>query len=180
MTKFDIVITDSLEKILPGGEPRPLADDTLKVWPGENVAFQIACRVAQKEGWQVPKPTVYLEGEAAQQVRIRRVKLMPVHMASYFGGDDNYITKYPAMLPDALIPLKEGEEPTFACLAAQWDAFWCDLTVDAADAEKEKKLSVVVKDPDGVELLRRVCQGNNRAPLIHRALAVEYLHQLMK
>ena len=155
MTKYDIVVTDSLEKILADGNPRPLSDNTLKVWPGEIVSFQVACRVTEKDGWRAVRPVLYVEGEAAEAVRIRRVKLMPVLMATQFDGDDNYITKRAAMLPDALIPLKEEETAEFACLAGQWDAFWCDMTVGAEDAGKEKKLSVVVKDPEGAELLRQ-------------------------
>ena len=155
MTEFDILITDSLEKILPDGTPRPLTDTTFKVWPGEVVSFQVACRVTANDSWPPVRPKVFLEGEAADAVRIRRVKLVPVLLATYFDGDDHYITKHAAMLPDALIPLGDGEDPTFACMAGQWDAFWCDLPVGESDAGKEKKLTVVVKDPEGQELLRQ-------------------------
>ena len=44
MTHFDVRLVDSLEKVLPGNDPRPMVDTHIIAWPGEVVSFQVAAR----------------------------------------------------------------------------------------------------------------------------------------
>lgn len=155
MTKYEIVVTDSLEKVLPQGSVRTLESDAIKVWPGETAAFQVAARVSDGQIYQICKPRLQLEGRDAGLFRIRRIRLMPVLMATQFGADENYITKSAAMLPDILMPLEPGEKPLFSCLAQQWDGFWCDWDVAEDVPAGSYCLEVAVYGEEDREVFRK-------------------------
>lgn len=131
MTHFDVLLVDSLEKVLPGKEPRPLADTDLIVWPGEVVSFQIAARALDAAKYDKEKVQISINGEWSHLVRGRKVVLEPVLLATYSGADDNYLTKTAAMLPDPLVPFGDHEPLQFSTLSVQWDAIWFDLRVPA-------------------------------------------------
>ena len=44
MIKYDVRLCDSLEKVLPGGDPRSMKETRISVWPGETFSFQIAAK----------------------------------------------------------------------------------------------------------------------------------------
>ena len=101
--EYAFCITDSLEKILPGGQPRPMTGNVLRVWPGETVSFQVAARVVKCLPYQPGKLFLSLEGPAAGRFTVRHVELMPVLMATQCGGDDDYLSRTAAMIPDILL-----------------------------------------------------------------------------
>ena len=177
MTKYDVIITDSLEKVLPSQPPRPMAGSVLRAWPGETVSFQVAARVVDGVMYQIKKPALYFEGPGAQTLRVRRVRLMPVLMATQCESDDAYITHTPAMLPDALIPLPQDQAPVFQALNRQWDAFWCDWQVPADSQAGEIPLTVIVRTEDA-EVFRRelVLQIQKDALPEQKLLHTEWFH----
>lgn len=147
-TQYDVRITDSLEKVLPASEPRPLARTRLPAWPGETVSFQVAAR-ARASAPPEERLELHLEGAGAQDLRVRRVQLMPVLLAAPLGADENYVTHAAAMLPDALLPLNPEQTPAFRCLGGQWDALWCDWRVPADARAEARELTVCVRTSAG-------------------------------
>lgn len=141
MTHFDVRLVDSLEKVLPGKDPKPMEDTQIIAWPGEVVSFQIAARALDAAKYDKEKVQISIYGEWSYLVRCRKVVLEPVLLATYSGADDNYLTKTAAMLPDPLVSFSETEPLQLRTLSNQWDAIWCDLTVPA-DFSGEQKLTV--------------------------------------
>ncbi len=152
MTEYEIVLTDSLEKVLPDTRPRPLTETRLPVFGGEVVSFQLAARALREGVGNGEVLPLRLEGPLADRVRLRRVELEPVLLASYGGTDDNYLTKSAAMLPDPLVPFAEGEAPTLRCVGDQWTSVWCDLALPADAPAGEQPLTAKVLAPSGEEL----------------------------
>lgn len=146
MTKYEVCLTDSLEKVLPGAMPRALRWREWVCWPGETVSFQVAARILETEPYQQSRLRLVLEGSAARMIRIRRVQLEPVLFATQLESDENYLTKTAAMLPDALVPLEPDAVPIFRCLAGQWDTFWCDWQVAPDMKPGIYELDVLAKD----------------------------------
>ena len=65
MTKYDIRLCDSLEKVLPGTSPRSLKETRISVWPGEVFSFQIAAKALREEPQEVTT-----QAEATEKVQI--------------------------------------------------------------------------------------------------------------
>ncbi len=147
MTKYEICLCDSLEKVLPGAAPRAMRGERFAVWPGETFSFQIAARAVRDGNGSGEVLKLSFDG---MEVRARRQELEPVLLATYGGADDNYITKTAAMIPDALVPFGENEQPFLRCLADQWSAVWCDVTIPADAGAGERTASVTVTDMEGV------------------------------
>ena len=152
MDRFEVCVTDSLEKILPGMQPHPLAENILRAWPGETVSFQVAARRTDGDGHKV-RPVLSAAGPGADGLRVRAEQLMPVLLAASVGADDSYLAKTAAMLPDALLPLEDGEPAAFRCVGTQWDAFWCDRCVAPDTQPGDYPLQIVVTA--GQEIFRR-------------------------
>ena len=135
MTHFDVRLVDSLEKVLPGNDPRPMVDTHIIAWPGEVVSFQVAARALDAAKYDNEKVQISINGEWSHLIRFRKVALEPVLLATYSGADDNYLTKTAAMLPDPLVPFSKDEPLQFRTLSNQWDSIWCDLTVPAGEQQ---------------------------------------------
>ena len=149
MITFDIRLCDSLEKVLPGSAPRAAESLRFDVWPNETFSFQIAAKALRDGAGNGETLLFAFDG---LPVRTRRQELEAVLLATYGGADDNYLTKSAAMIPDALIPYADGEQPYLRCFGDQWGAVWCDVTLPADTAAGEYTLQVKVTTPEGSEV----------------------------
>lgn len=145
MTKYDIRLCDSLEKVLPGTAPRSLKETRISVWPGEVFSFQIAAKALREEQGNGERLLLNCTGA---DIRIRKQELEPVLLATYGGADDNYLTKTAAMIPDALMPFADGEQPYLCCLGDQWTAVCCDIQIPADACAGEIALTIDVATPE--------------------------------
>ena len=151
MTKYDVRLCDSLEKVLPGAAPRSMKETRVRVWPGETFSFQIAARALREEHGNGERLPLSCTGA---EIRIRKQELEPVLLATYGNTDDNYLTRTAAMIPDALLPFADGEHPFLCCLGDQWSAVCCDVSIPADAAAGETVLTVAVSAPDGTPAAR--------------------------
>ncbi len=175
MTTFKICLCDSLEKVLPGVDPRAAEELRFDVWPDETFSFQIAAKALRDAVGNGETLLLSFEG---LPVRARRQKLEPVLLATYGSADDNYLTKTAAMIPDALIPYADGEQPYLRCFGDQWGAVWCDVEVPADAASGERTLTVCVTDPEGAEAARyelTLCVQAEALP-VQTLLHTEWFH----
>lgn len=146
MADFEVILTDSLEKVLPNARPRPMADTRLTVFGGETVSFQLAARAMHDTVGSGEALTLRFLGPLADRVRVRRVELEPVLLAAYDGVDGNYLTHTAAMLPDPLTPFAPGEPAVLRCVGSQWGSVWCDLVLSADVPAGEQPLTVELTD----------------------------------
>ena len=69
MADFEVILTDSLEKVLPNARPRPMADTRLTVFGGETVSFQLAARAMHDTVGSGEALTLRFLGPLADRVR---------------------------------------------------------------------------------------------------------------
>ena len=148
MTKYDIRLCDSLEKVLPGKEPRTAGTTVFPVWPGATFSFQIAAKAIREECSNGEPLTITFEG---MDVRARNVELEPVLLATYGIKDENYLTHTAGMLPDILMPYAAGKPAVLLCLGNQWGAVWCDVCIPADACAGDHTLTVRATAADGTE-----------------------------
>jgi len=178
MTQYEVELLDSLEKVgfpggalplgIPGGHgnlqllsdtaaayPRPMGCSTLYALGGETVAFQVAARAERDKVGNGERLAVQLSGDLAGQVCIRRVGLEPVTLPAYPCADNNYLTKTPAMIPDQLLPLEEGEKTEIVCIGENWNALWLDITLPRDTPAGSHPLTITVFNPEGEQIFTR-------------------------
>ncbi len=146
MPRYEICLTDSLEKVLPGVRPRPMTGNRLLAFGGETVSFQLAALALRDTVGNRDTLTVTLDGEWADKIRARKVELEPVMLACHGAADENYLTKTAAMLPDPLVPFAKDEPVSICLLGDQWAALWFDFTVPAGTPAGESTLTLTLTD----------------------------------
>ncbi len=146
MPRYEICLTDSLEKVLPGARPRPMSANRLLAFGGETVSFQLAALALRDTVGNRDALTVTLAGEWADKIRVRKVELEPVMLACFGAADENYLTKTAAMLPDPLVPFAEGEPVAITLLGDQWASLWFDFTVPAGTPAGKSTLTLTLTD----------------------------------
>lgn len=149
MASYELMLCDSLEKVLPDRRPRALQAGRLQVFGGERVSFQLAGRAVREAAGNGEALPVTFAGALAGHIQVRRIELEPVLLASYDECDGQYLTHCAAMLPDILQPLAAGEVPALRCLGSQWSSLWCDLTLPAGLAAGDSPLQITVWAPEG-------------------------------
>lgn len=132
MSQLEVHIISSLEKVFPSqavvSAPEYKKASVLK---GENLSFQLACRVnPYKSKWEDPGRSEYrieIESELKNFFKIRQVGYVPSMFPAYPIADNDYLKKEPGLYPDIL----EDYEGTFFCMPNQWRCLWFELEVDA-------------------------------------------------
>jgi len=122
---WESVLCDSLEKIQPVGEPRPIDPAAARfAFRGEVVSVQVA--VIPPSGIDpVGLPPVVVAvhtGDDAIVSTISTVELVPVEVPAFEGHDDGYLFDKPGLYPDLLRP-----GASIRPVAGQWRAAWITL-----------------------------------------------------
>ncbi len=157
-------VADSLEKVLPDAEPRPL-DPGLGplTFPRETVAFQIAMKPPPARSLSaVGKVAVELRVRGAATAAASRVELVPVSLPAFRPHDGGYLRDAPGLFPDLLRPLAPGE--AFVPVLAGWSSVWIEVTADgeargtldvAVSLRSERTGEVLFEHVQPVEVLER-------------------------
>lgn len=128
------VLADSLETVLPAGEPRPHAESGGprgggSVLLGEPCSVQVAFRPPAEGRVGSHDVQFTLAGSAAPYASIFAVDLVPARMPAFPDHDDDYLVTEPGLYPDVLRPIPDGRiEP----LVGHWRSVWIDVRIDPA------------------------------------------------
>ncbi|WP_367924442.1 DUF4091 domain-containing protein [uncultured Ruthenibacterium sp.] len=132
MTKYEFLLTDSLEKVLPDRRPDLLELASPRLFKNQQWSFQLAY-TCQNDDFGESSTCFWLRctGSARKALKLFQVELVPCDYPCHGTWDDNYLTTRPGLLPDLLRPV-EWDEP-FKAVPAQWRSLW--LTLDASALE---------------------------------------------
>lgn len=144
---YDFMILDSLQKVFPEEKPMPLQEEEkhFYLFGGERLSFQLAYTM-EYDGALLNEQEISLvaECEAAEQLNMRLVKLVPAGLAAFPNQvDDNYLFTVPGLCPDLLLPAMRGM--VLRPLPSQWQAMWFDLTVTVEMQGKTIPLTLYIK-----------------------------------
>lgn len=143
---FRFVLTGSLEKVLPNAEPKPWQIQTENLPLGDTLSLQLAY-FARDERRMPGSDRLFLQASAddSVQVTLRAVELVPVRVAAPLQHDADYLTHFPAMLPDLLRPY--DEQRGVKLLNGQWRSIWMDIMPRKAGTYT---VHLTCRDSDGV------------------------------
>ncbi|HVX45822.1 MAG TPA: glycoside hydrolase domain-containing protein [Mycobacteriales bacterium] len=148
--EWSFVTTDSLEKVYPDGEPRPIDRElTESVFLGETASVQIAFR--PPAALRDPGPIrFHIRGESSRFTTLYDVELVPCAMPAFPGHDGGYDRDVPGLYPDLLRPSADGLiQPLFGA----WRSVWIDLRVDDPGRAGTHQLELQVTTADGNTVL---------------------------
>ena len=119
MTKYEFLLTDSLEKVLPDRRPDLLELASPRLFKNQQWSFQLAY-TCQNDDFGESSTCFWLRctGSARKALKLFQVELVPCDYPCHGTWDDNYLTTRPGLLPDLLRPV-EWDEP-FKAVPAQW------------------------------------------------------------
>lgn len=145
---WSFVLADSLEKVYPDADPRPLDGSIpLTVLLGETASFQLAIRPPVEHGFRTYAPvTVSVAGTAAPFASLHQVELVPVTLAAFPGHDGGYDRVAPGLYPDVLRPAADG---LIQPLYGHWTAAWIDVEIPTAEHAGAHDVEVSVADAAG-------------------------------
>ena len=128
--KLTVFQTSSLNKTFLESQTEPLALNKMSCLKGEEIAYQLVCRVEDYDDlklvWKVD-----VESELAEYITVREVGQVPSELPAYLqipgGYDDDYLTLKPGLFPDPLYPLVNGTVELipnyFRALCQRWSLF---------------------------------------------------------
>ena len=139
MDALQLVMMNSLAKLLPGQEPDDgclLEAGTWSALRGERTAIQIAVRWDWRPEARQNRALARLriESPLAGLIMVSRVVTVPVRLPVYPVHDDNILTDQPGLMPDLLqeMDVQTDERGDYRLLRLphrQWQSFWLELVV---------------------------------------------------
>lgn len=127
MTRYQFLLTDSLEKVLPWQAPEKMPEKKIKLFHNQRWSCQLAYTCENDDFGETP--TLFrldCQGNDLGALFLRQVELVPCAYPCHGTWDDNYLTTRPGLLPDLLHPV--SWEDSFKAIPAQWRSLW--LTLD--------------------------------------------------
>ncbi len=104
MSAPQIFLISSLEKILPAKVCTPNVLDSLSLLKNEAASFQVLVQVNTPEDYGDIYGVVRLVSPLSDRLTVSRVRAVPSLYPAPLDSDDDYLTKTPGLLPDALMP----------------------------------------------------------------------------
>ena len=146
MKNLDVTLVSSLEKVLPTGKSNVPACTAITVLHAESAAFQVVytCNDPAYDGDYYV--ALEVSGALANCVQLFTVELSPCTYASAPHTDSNYLTKFPALIPDVLLPY-HGEPHRLRHFYRQ--SFWIEITPTAEIAAGDYPLTLSLKERNG-------------------------------
>lgn len=143
MIHYEFMLTDSLEKIFPDQRPKRRFNKSISALVGEVVSLQLAYYM-EYDGCELNKQeiTVAFDAEIREQIRLRKVELVPATMSAYREQlDDDYLFTKPCLCPDLLMP---AENRILRPYANQWRSAWIDVEVTSEMCGRQFPVTVLV------------------------------------
>ena len=144
---MQIVLTDSLEKVLGGDAPRPaeLVDGAHAAGFVEEVlSMQVALRTAEST------LRVGLSGGLADRARLHVVRRVPVSSPAPEDPDEHYLFTAPGDYPDLLEPL-DGD--VVHLTPDLWESLWIDVVGTTEADAGDHELTLTLRDEEAGHLL---------------------------
>ena len=123
---LDLRPLSSLAKVFPYRIYGKKTTECLAV-SGQEVSFQIAYRLSDKDKYRQRDLTIKLKGEFKDIAALHTVGLVPSVLSAFpERNDDNYISKDCGMFPDPLFPVKNN---TISAAAFAWRSLWVSIKI---------------------------------------------------
>src|SRR5690606_22583122 len=127
-TSWTSVLCDSLEKVFPDADPRPMDTGiTQHVFAGETIAVQVALKPPTQRAGRPPEVDVEVVTGPGITATLSSVDLVPASFLAFDEHDDGYLRDTAGLYPD---PLRPMPEPRIRAFIGQWRAVWIDLCAD--------------------------------------------------
>jgi hypothetical protein len=128
-SELQVVLCDSLEKVLPRSNPRALdLSVPLIGFAGERASFQLAVRGRSGVDFAGrDRVRVEVTSSALVTAQVSTVELVPVEYGSPENADAGYLVTGPGLYPDLLAPARNNE---LVPMIGEWRAVWVDLAID--------------------------------------------------
>lgn len=147
------VLCDSLEKVFPDTDPRPLDPGiSFHAFRGETVSVQVAFLPPSLIGGGRHPRVVVDEIAVPDGVRadVSVVDLVPATFLAFDGHDDGYLRDTAGVYPDPIRPL--GPDDSVAPFVGQWRAIWIDVVVGGDAEAATVPLTITLRTIDGTEI----------------------------
>ena len=141
MSKYEMFLSSSLEKVFPTRRPTALeADTVLSAWRNTRASIQLVYKAVEEPGF-MPLQEFKIEVKGApSKVSIRKVELIPSDFPCYGERDEDYITTTPGLFPDLLRPT---DEETIVPLPGQYRSLW--ISFDLPEDVKPGQYRICIK-----------------------------------
>ncbi len=145
-----MIVVSPLDKVfLDQDAPAPIAH-SLMGFQNEVISFQVAYRGGGFTHSQFVR--LRLESPILDHVRARRVRHVPVGVATFPDADDNYLRRSPGLYPDLLTDLDKTQLRIYP---DQWHTVWIDVEPDGQVASGVYRVDAILELEDGTELARQ-------------------------
>lgn len=148
MISYRFCLCHSLEKVFPNRKPEAVSKEfRLQAWKEERIAFQLAYYV-DCAGVDLLEEELEVEIRTGGhiQVTLKKVGLVPGAFPCNGEHDDDYLTTYPGLFPDILIPAESGR---IRGIYRQWRALWIELKPETFCEAGSHRTEIVVKNHRG-------------------------------
>jgi len=125
-------IVSALQKVFLDQEPLDCAGEPmLSGFQNEVLSFQAAFFASAPSRVSRNFAELKVDSPIADQVRLRRVAHVPVHLTTFPDADSNYLRKKPGLFPDLLVDVSQTQ---LRILPDRWQSVWVDVEPDASTA----------------------------------------------
>ena len=121
--KIHLKLLSSLEKVFSLKKVEGKAIEYLSILNNETASFQAAYAL-EDAGVQAPYVTFEVRSPISDFVRVRRVRQVPVGLATFADADENYLSHTGGLYPDLL---DEIGPHGLRAWPGQWQALWLDV-----------------------------------------------------
>ncbi len=146
-TTWTSVLCDSLEKVFPDAEPRPMDTSiTQHVFAGESVSVQVAMLPPPVPEGGATAVDVEVTTAPGVTATLSSVDLVPATFLAFEDHDDGYLRDTAGLYPDPLRPLTS---PRIRPSVGQWRAVWIDLTAGQDIDDGAVPVRITLRTDDG-------------------------------
>ncbi|WP_298329828.1 DUF4091 domain-containing protein [Haloactinopolyspora sp.] len=146
-TSWTSVLCDSLEKVFPDADPRPMDTGiTQHVFAGETIAVQVALKPPTQRAGRPPEVDVEVVTGPGITATLSSVDLVPASFLAFDEHDDGYLRDTAGLYPD---PLRPMPEPRIRAFIGQWRAVWIDLCADDDVSDGTVPIRITLRSDDG-------------------------------
>lgn len=147
-------IVSSLAKVFADEEPMEyLETGKISGFKNEVISFQAAYTAVNVV--RVNHANVEIKSPIKDIIRVRRVELVPVGLATFIDADANYLRKDPGLFPDLLADLKDSPAGHICIFSGQWRAVWIDVEPCEQTKAGIYPVEILIKTLDGEVVTKR-------------------------
>jgi len=162
-------IVSSLAKVFADEEPMEyLETGKYSGFKNEVISFQ-AAYTSEGMLWE-NFADIEIKSPIKNIIRVRKVELVPVGLATFFDADANYLRENPGMFPDLLTDLKDSPTGHIRTFSGQWRAIWIDVEPREQTKAGTYPIEILIKTLNGEVMAQRtvnVPANNHIDPFIN-------------